>query len=151
MTMADPTQTKISGRLMRRAYCTLDRWSFWLRIIGMVLALSASSVLPLQLYASLPQTYDGLFSLMRANCLSLRPPATKVDDWLQAVSSAGLCALPWSTRSRIPFLSSLKSTALGLRISSILVTWPAQRSCTWGKMDSMLGRLALLRTSSFDA
>ena len=33
--------------------------------------------------------------------------------------------------------------------SSILVTWPAQRSCTWSKMGSMLGRLDLLRTSSF--
>ena len=36
-----------------------------------------------------------------------------------------------------------------MRTSSILVTWPAQSSCTWSKMDSMLDRLALLRTSSF--
>ena len=32
-----------------------------------------------------------------------------------------------------------------MHTSSILVTWPAQRSCTSSKMDSMLGRLVLLR------
>ena len=44
--------------------------------------------------ASLPRTYDRLFSLMSANCLGLRPPAAMTDGWfppVQAISSAGLC------------------------------------------------------------
>ena len=38
-------------------------------------------------------------------------------------------------------------SALGIHTSSIIVTRPAQRSCTWSRVDSMLGRLTLLRTS----
>ena len=58
--------------------------------------------------------------------------------------------LSWSTLSRFPSLSSLKNTAPGMHTSSILLKWPAQRSCTWRKMDCTLGRLSLFRTSSFD-
>ena len=50
-----------------------------MRMIGMLLALPASRVFPLRLYASLPRTYDWLFSLMSANCPGLRPPATMTD------------------------------------------------------------------------
>ena len=53
---------------------------FGLRMTGMLLALSVSSyVFPLRLQASLPRTYDWLFSLMNANCLGLRPPAAIID------------------------------------------------------------------------
>ena len=38
--------------LMRRPYCTLDRWKFGLRMTGMLHALSASCVFPLRLHAS---------------------------------------------------------------------------------------------------
>ena len=65
---------------------------------------------------------------------------------VQAASSARLCnAFLGAPRSRFPCWSSL-----GMRMPSILETWPAQRSCIWSKMDSMLGRLAFLKTSSFD-
>ena len=76
------------------------------------------------------------------------------DWWL--IPACASCLFNWSLyrflgapRSRFPSWSSLKKTVLGMRISSMLEAWPAQRSCTWSKMDSMLGRLALL-TSSFN-
>ena len=140
--------------LMLTPYCTLDRWRFGMRMVGMLLTLSASCVFPLQLYASLPQIHNWLFSLMSASCLGLRPPAAMTDSWfppVQAVSSADLCnAFFGAPRSRSPSWSSLKKTVSGMGTSSILVTWPAQRSCVWSKMDSTLGRMALSRTSSFD-
>ena len=80
--------------LMCTPYCTLDRRRFWLRMIGMLLSLSASCFFRLQLHASLPQTYNCLFSLMSASCLGLRPLAAMTDGWfrpVQVVSSAGLC------------------------------------------------------------
>ena len=80
--------------LMRKLYCTFNRRSFGLKMIGMLHALSASCVFPLQLCASLFQTYDWLFSLMSANCIGLKPPAAMTGGWflpVQAVSSAGLC------------------------------------------------------------
>ena len=80
--------------LMRRPYCTLERRRSELRIIWMLLTGFASCVFPLGLHASLPRTYDGLFSLMSANCLGLRPPAAMTDGLfppVHAVSSAGLC------------------------------------------------------------
>ena len=80
--------------LIRRPYCTLDRQRFGLRMIVMLHSLSASSVIPLQLHASLPWTYNWLFSLMSASCFGLRPPAAMTDGWfqpVQAVSSASLC------------------------------------------------------------
>ena len=79
---------------MHIPYCSLDRWRFGPRMVGRMLALSASFIFPLQLYASLPQTYDWLFSLMSTICLGLRPPAAMTDGWFppaQAVSSADLC------------------------------------------------------------
>ena len=109
--MADSLQMRIWGRLMVsscmlvggcrawfmmcRSYCTLDRWRFGIRMIGMLLALSDISwVSPLGLHFSLPRTHNWLFSLMSANCLGLRPPAAMTDAWfppMQAVSSADLC------------------------------------------------------------
>ena len=108
--MADSVHTRILGTLkvcscvllggcrvqflMHTPYCTFDRWRFGLRKIGMLHTLSASCVSPLWLHASLPRTYDWLFSLMSASCLGLRPPAAMTDGWfpsVQAVSSAGLC------------------------------------------------------------
>ena len=61
--------------LMRTPYRTLDRRRFGMRMVGMLLALSASCVFPLRIYAALPLTYNWLFSLMSASCLGLRPPA----------------------------------------------------------------------------
>ena len=80
--------------LMRTLYCTFDRRKFGMRMVGMLLALSASCVSPLRLHASLPRTDDWLFSLMSASCLGLRPPAAMTDGRfppVQAVSSADLC------------------------------------------------------------
>ena len=140
--------------LMRTLYCTLDRRRFGLRMIKMLLVLSASCVFPLRLHASLPRTYNWLFSMMSASCLGLRPPAAMTDGWfppVQAVSSADLCNAFLEHHGRALSLGvRWKKIALGMHTSSILVTWPAQRSCTWNKMNSMLGRLALLRISSFD-
>ena len=65
---------------MRRPDCILDRWRFRLRI-EMLLAPSASFVSLLRLRASLPRTYDWLFSLIGANCLHLRPPSCCFDLW----------------------------------------------------------------------
>ena len=55
--------------LMRSPYCTLDRRTFGLRMIELLLALST---------ASLPRTYECLSSLMSVNCVVLRPPATMI-------------------------------------------------------------------------
>ena len=80
--------------LMHTPNHILDRWRFKMRMVGMLLTLSASCVFPLWLYASLPRTHNGLFSLMSTICLGLRPPAAMTDDWfppVQAISSAGLC------------------------------------------------------------
>ena len=57
--------------LMRTPYRTLNSRRFGMRMVGMLVALSASCVFPLLLYASLPLTYDWLFSLMSAICLGL--------------------------------------------------------------------------------
>ena len=83
--------------LMRTPYCTLDRSG--LSMIRMLIALSAPSVFPLRLHASLPRNYHWPFSVMTTNCLGLRPPATMTDGWspippplsVQDVSSADLC------------------------------------------------------------
>ena len=59
-----------------------------------MLALSASCVFHLQLYASLLPTRSWLFSQMSASCLDLRPPAAMTDGsfpLVQPVSSADLC------------------------------------------------------------
>ena len=60
---------------------TLDRRRFGMRMIGMLLALSAPCFFPLRLCASLPRTDNWLFSLMSASCLRLRPPAVMTDGW----------------------------------------------------------------------
>ena len=52
---------------------------FGLRMIGMLLVLSASCLFLLRLPTPLPQTYDWLFSLTSANYLSLRHPAAMAD------------------------------------------------------------------------
>ena len=94
MMMAHSSQTRIVGKvinycmlfggcrdrfLMRTPFRTFDRRRFGIRMVGMLLVLSASCVFPLQLYASLPQTHNWLLSLMRASCLGLRPPAAMTD------------------------------------------------------------------------
>ena len=68
---------------------------------------------------------------------------------VQVVSSAGLCKAFLEYHGHT-CLSSLKKTALGMWMSSILVTWPAQCSCTWSKIDSLLCRQAVLRNPLFD-
>ena len=80
--------------LMCTSYCTLDRQKFGMWMVGMLLTLSASCVFPLQLYASLPWTYNWLSSLMSASYLGLRPSDAMTDCWflpVRAVSSADLC------------------------------------------------------------
>ena len=80
--------------LMHNLYRTLDRQRFGMRMVRMLLTLSASCLFPLRLYASLPWTHNWLFSLMSTNCLGLRPPAAMTDGWflpVRAVSSADLC------------------------------------------------------------
>ena len=64
---------------MRKPYCTLDRRGVGLRMMGMLLALSASCVFALRLRTSLPRTDNWLFSLMSASCLGLKPPAAMTD------------------------------------------------------------------------
>ena len=57
-------------------------------------------------------------------------------------------ALSWSTTITLSFLELAKEG--GFRHAYVFhSSWPARCSCTWGKMDSMLGRLDFLRTSSF--
>ena len=93
--------------LMRTPYRTLDRRRFGMRMVGMLLTLSASCVLPLRLYASLPQTHNWLFSLMSASCLGLRPPAAMTDGSfspVQTVSLADFVALSWRTTIVLSFL-----------------------------------------------
>ena len=74
MMMAHSSQTRIVGRLIVNSYMlvggcrdrflmrtpcrTLNRRRFGMRIVGMLLALSASCVFPLRLYASLPRTHN---------------------------------------------------------------------------------------------
>ena len=73
----------------------------------MLLALSASCIFPLWLYASLPQTHNWLFSLMSASCLGLRPPAAMTDGSfspVQTVSLADFVALSWRTTIVLSFL-----------------------------------------------
>ena len=81
--------------LMRTPSRTLDRQRFGMRMVMMLLGLSASCVFPLRLYASLPWTHNWLFSLMSTSCLNLWPPAATTDVWflpVQAVSSADPCS-----------------------------------------------------------
>ena len=80
--------------LMRTPYRTLDRRRFGMRMVGMLLVLSAFCVFPLRPHASLPRTHNWLFSLTSASCLGLRPPAAMTDGRfspMKAISSADLC------------------------------------------------------------
>ena len=96
MMMADSSQTrilgKVDGQLLHCLLVALEadsrcaqppalwaRRRFGLKMIGMLLALSASCVFPLHLHVSLPRTYKWLFSLMSAGCLGLRSPAAMTD------------------------------------------------------------------------
>ena len=140
--------------LMRTPYRTLDRQRFGMRMVGTLFALSAFCVFPLRLYASLPRIHSWLFSLMSASCLGLRHPAAMNNGWfppVQAVSSAGLCSAFLEHHDRAFFL--------GIRWRGLL--WVCERFPSWwrdqpsaaapeARCTLMLGRLALLRTSSFD-
>ena len=113
--------------LMHRPYCTSERWRFGLRMIGMLHAFSASCVFPFWLHASLPFTYNWLFSLMNTSCLSLRPPAAMTDGWFTPVV---FVTLSWSTTIMlsIELKKLLKKTAFGMHVISILwdLASPAQ-------------------------
>ena len=57
------------------------------------------------------------------------------DCWL--IPACASCLSSWSLlrfhgapKSRFSSRSSIKKTALGMRVSSIIVAWPVQRSCT---------------------
>ena len=71
---------------MRRPYCTLNRRRFGLRMIARLLALSSSCVFPAWLHASLPQAYDGPFSLMMMSAVAT------VTSWLRKLTDTSICA-----------------------------------------------------------
>ena len=102
--------------LMRTPYRTLDSRRFGMRRVGMLVALSASCVFPLLLYASLPRTYDWLFSLMSAICLGLG----LLLPWL--IANSRLCklsihlifvALSWSATVSPSFLERTGEDCFG--------------------------------------
>ena len=63
--------------LMCTPYCTLDRRRFGMRMIGMLLTLSASCVFPSRLHACLTPTYDWLFTLVSSRSGELRTQKLK--------------------------------------------------------------------------
>ena len=80
--------------LMHPPYCSLDRQRFWMRMVGMLLALSASCVFLCGFMPLCLELTTGLSSLMNTSCLGLRPPAAMTDGWfppVQAVCSADPC------------------------------------------------------------
>ena len=94
----------------------------------------------------------GSFSLLNAICVW-----SLLLSWLTA--DASLCklslqpvfvALPGNSKIAFSFLELAEQPALGMSTPSVLATWPAR--CSWAghKVDSALGSLPLLRTSSFD-
>ena len=163
--IADSSQTRILGRFMvsscvlfcgfrvcsltRRPFCTLNRRRFGLRMIGMPLTLSA----PVSILCS----FMPLCLELTSNFSHWRVPAILV--WSLLLADSHLCklslqlvfvTLSWSTMIALSSWSWPKNTASSMHMSSIFETRPALNSSTWSKMDSMLGRLAYLRTSSFD-
>ena len=142
--MADPSQKRILGRLVvsscmlvsgcrvwflmcRPKVCTLNRWSLgwgWLGCCKLFLP-PASFLFPLWLHASLPWTYDWLFLLMSASCLSLRTPAAMTDGWflpVQAISSASLCN-PFLERHNHVFLLG---ACMYMDLNSHITAWAEQ-------------------------
>ena len=102
--------------LMHTSYRFLDIQRFGLRMTGMLLALFASCIFPLRLHASLPRTYNWLFSMMSASCLGLRPPAAMTGGWFppeQALSSTGLLTLSWSIMIALSFLELAEKDCFG--------------------------------------
>ena len=139
---------------MRTPYYTLDRRRFGMRMIGMLLTLSASCIFPLWLHASLPRTYRWLFSLMSTSCLGLRPPAAMTDGWfplVQAVSSADLCNAFLEHHNRTFLLGACWRRRLWA-CGCLPFLWCGQPSAaaTEAGWTLMLGRLAVWSTSSFD-
>ena len=94
---------------MRTPYCILDRRRFWMRIVGMLLALSASCVFPLRLYASLPQTHNWLSSLMSASCLGLMADSCLCKLSLQLI----FLTLSLSTMILLSFLELAEEDCFG--------------------------------------
>ena len=64
--------------MMSRSPCSVDMRSFGLRMTEKPFGLSSSCVFPLRLHASIPRTYNSLFSLMSASCLCRRKQAQVV-------------------------------------------------------------------------
>ena len=141
--------------LKRTSYCTLDRRRFGLRMIGMLLALSASCVFPLRLHASLPRNYNWLFSLMSASCPGLRPPAAMTDGWFppcKLFPQLIFVTLSWSTTTALSFFELAEEDCFGhanvfhpCDVASLALLHLKQDGLYAGQ-----DRLALLRTSSFD-
>ena len=104
---------------MNTPYCTLDRRRFGLRIIGMLFTLSTSCVLPLQLHASLPRTYNWPFALMStavlisASCLSLRPSAATTDGLCKLSLQLVFVTLSWSTTIVLSCLELTEENCFG--------------------------------------
>ena len=140
--------------LMCTPYRTLDRRRFGMRIVGVLLTLSASCVFPLWLHASLPRTYNWLSSLMSDSCLGLRPSAAMSDGGFppgQAVSSAGCCNAFMEHTIALSFFELAEEYCSwhAYVFHPSKVASPAQLHLKINKMYSMLSKLALLRTSSF--
>ena len=92
--------------LMHNLYRTLDRQRFGMRMVMMLLGLSASCVFPLQLYASLPQTHNWLFSMRSASCLRL---ILACASYLQLI----FVTLSWSTMIKLSFLELAEEDCFG--------------------------------------
>ena len=87
-----------------------------MRMKGMLLALSVPCDFPLWLHASLPQTYNWLFSLVSTSCLGLKPPVamTVVDSHLCKLSLQLIFVmLSWRTTITFSFLELTEEDCFG--------------------------------------
>ena len=78
--------------LMRTPFRALDRSRFGMRMVGILLALSASCVFPLRLHASLPRTYMAFLTDERQ--LSRSEASCCHDGWL--IPACASCLFSWS-------------------------------------------------------
>ena len=97
---------------MRTPYGSLVRRRFGLRMIRTLFALSASWLFPSRLRASLPRTYDWLFSLMSANCLDLGGGKFLMFNVQPTVTVLGAKHTPLNDKSNCPSHCS-RNTARG--------------------------------------
>ena len=141
--MADSSQTRIFGG---------GWWS--VLALSLVALESDSCIFPLRLHASASNLQP---AFLTDGCQLSQSEASCCHD-LRLISACASCLFSCLCMSTFlghhdhAFLLGAywRRLLLGMHMSSILVMWPAQCSCTWSKMDLMLGRLTALRTSLFD-